>query len=47
MRIVMTTEILSAIKIIKMYCWEIPFTDKATQLRKYKTLTSDNFFTLI
>ncbi len=32
-RISVTTEILSAIKIIKMYCWEKPFTNKATALR--------------
>jgi len=30
----MLTEILGAIKIIKMYCWEQPFADKVTELRK-------------
>lgn len=33
-RISILTEILSAIKIIKMYCWEVPFTEKAETLRK-------------
>lgn len=33
-RITVLTEILNSIKIIKMYCWEIPFTKKVTDLRK-------------
>ena len=34
LRISVLTEIMSAIKIIKMYCWEGPFTQKAKTLRK-------------
>jgi hypothetical protein len=34
-RISILSEILGSIKIIKMYCWETPFTDKATKARKF------------
>ena len=33
-RVSVLTEILNSIKIIKMYCWEIPFTKKVSHLRK-------------
>ena len=33
-RTTVLTEIFSAINIIKMYCWEVPFTKKAQKLRK-------------
>ncbi len=33
-RISMLTETLNNIKIIKMYCWEKPFTDRLTKARK-------------
>lgn len=34
-RVSFLTEILNGIKIIKMNCWEAPFTQKAANLRKY------------
>nr|QUF59454.1 ATP-binding cassette transporter Abcc4-1 [Brachionus angularis] len=41
-RISVLTEILNSIKIIKMYCWEKPFTKRVTELRnrelKYQTV---------
>ncbi|RNA19404.1 multidrug resistance-associated 4, partial [Brachionus plicatilis] len=41
-RVTVLTEILNSIKIIKMYCWEIPFSKKVTDLRnqelRYQTL---------
>jgi hypothetical protein len=33
-RISILTEILNSIKLIKMYCWEIPFTEIAKRSRK-------------
>ena len=45
-RISILTEILSSIKIIKMYCWEMPFTAKATQARKFVAFNSLNIFLL-
>lgn len=33
-RVSMLTEILNSIKIVKMYCWELIFSEKVTNLRK-------------
>jgi hypothetical protein len=34
-RVSLLTEILNSLKIIKMYCWEKPFSERVTKLRKY------------
>ena len=34
-RINMTTEIMNAIKIIKMYCWEGPFEALINKIRRF------------
>nr|APD26517.1 ATP-binding cassette transporter subfamily C member 4 X1 protein [Brachionus koreanus] len=45
-RITVLTEILNSIKIIKMYCWEIPFTKRVTDLRN-EELRYQTFLNLV
>nr|QNH67884.1 ATP-binding cassette transporter subfamily C member 4 X1 [Brachionus rotundiformis] len=45
-RVTVLTEILNSIKIIKMYCWEIPFSKKVTDLRNQE-LRYQTFLNLV